>query len=134
MKVQKRFYILILWSAFIMLTVGIPGAYIPKPMNFMKLFSPDKIVHILLFAPFAFLLMRYLKSLKKENIFTKYYIITTIFFGIIYAISTELLQVFVFVGRNGNIYDAIADVAGVFLGSFIFYTVYKRIDAKSYNP
>ena len=119
-KSKSRLTAFVLWTLFILIVVGIPGSYIPQPVSFWRLLSPDKIVHIFLFGPFAFLLLRYLFSLPDLHSKIKFPFLLTLFLGIIYATITELLQFFVFVGRNGNIYDAIADTVGVITGIYIY--------------
>ena len=37
-----------------------------------------------------------------------------------YAIISELLQKYVFIGRNANVPDAIADIVGVIVGIVVF--------------
>ena len=109
--------ILLIWAAIIMIIMAIPGNYIPKANSFWSLFSPDKIVHLFLFGPLGYLLANY--SGTKDFPATKT-VIFSLTLGIIYAILTEVLQFFVFVGRNGNVYDAIADTVGLIIGLFIF--------------
>lgn len=112
----------LLWAGIILLIISIPGNYVPKPPRFIELFSPDKIFHLLLFAPFSYLLARgFWKTMRQM----KKSILISISFGIIYAISTELLQYFVVRGRNGNFFDTIADCVGVFIGAYVFYKVHR---------
>ena len=127
-KSKSRLTAFVLWTLFILIVVGIPGSYIPKPVSFWRLLSPDKIVHIFLFGPFAFLLLRYLFSLPELHSKIKFPLLLTFFIGIIYATITELLQFFVFVGRNGNIYDAIADIIGVITGIYIYQKWNRKKD------
>jgi VanZ family protein len=130
-KSKSRLTAFVLWTLFILIVVGIPGSYIPKPVSFWRLLSPDKIVHIFLFGPFAFLLLRYLFSLPELHSKIKFPFLLTLFLGIIYATITELLQFFVFVGRNGNIYDAIADTVGVITGIYIYQKWNRKKDNDS---
>ena len=127
-KSKSRLTAFVLWTLFILIVVGIPGSYIPKPVSFWRLLSPDKIVHIFLFGPFAFLLLRYLFSLPELHSKIKFPLLLTFFIGIIYATITELLQFFVFLGRNGNIYDAIADTVGVITGIYIYQKWNRKKD------
>jgi len=127
-KSKSRLTAFVLWTLFILIVVGIPGSYIPKPVSFWRLLSPDKIVHIFLFGPFAFFLLRYLFSLPELHSKIKFPLLLTFFIGIIYATITELLQFFVFVGRNGNIYDAIADTFGVITGIYIYQKWNRKKD------
>jgi len=120
MKSQTKFILFLIWTLVILVVVGMPGRYIPKPVGFLTLLSPDKIIHLALFAPWSFLLLKYFSSVGYQNIFTKNKKLWVVIYGIIYAILTELLQFYVFIGRNGNLYDALADIIGVGLGVFIF--------------
>ena len=105
------------WTIFIMVLVGIPGNQIPKVSHFIDLLQPDKIVHLGLFAPFSFLWINYL-SRKIKSIKTS--ILLVVALGMFYAAITELLQVYVFIGRSGNLPDAIADFIGAIVGITYF--------------
>ena len=119
----SKFYIpFVVWVSIIMVIIAVPGSYIPTPHGIWEMMSPDKLIHLAMFAPLSFLsawgVYRASGRLKLSFIFATV-------FGIIYAISTELLQYFVISGRNGNLYDAIADIVGVFLGLVLFYKLQK---------
>jgi len=119
----SKFYIpFVVWTSIIFVIIAVPGNYIPKPHGIWEMMSPDKIVHLAMFAPLSFLsawgVYRTSGRLKLSFIFAAIY-------GVVYAISTELLQYFVISGRNGNLYDAIADVVGVLLGLLLFYKLHK---------
>jgi len=122
MKVKKLIPAL-LWGTAILVITGLPGNYIPKADGFWELFSPDKIVHLSMFAPFAWLLVRGFvqngTNIKKGILFAS-------LIGIVYALLTELMQFYIIPGRNGNIYDAIADILGVIIGLYLFYRFKKN--------
>jgi len=107
-----------LWTAIILVLVGIPGNQIPKVSDWMDVFQPDKIIHVFIFAPFSWLWSKHF--MLRTNSKKKGIIISAVF-GILYAISTEIMQFYVFIGRNGNLADAIADIIGVLVGLVIFY-------------
>lgn len=46
--------------------------------------------------------------------------------GIVYGLLTEVLQHYVFVGRNGNSFDFLADGVGAFIGFLAFYLYYRK--------
>jgi VanZ family protein len=118
-----KFYIPpFLWASVIFVIIAIPGNYIPRAHGFWELISPDKIVHLGMFAPLAFLIAR--ATFKAHKQF-KLAVIIALLFGIIYAIFTELLQYYVVYGRNGNIFDAIADIVGVVIGLLLFHRIGK---------
>jgi len=111
-----------LWAIVIFIIIAIPGSYIPKPHGLLELLSPDKLVHLGMFAPFAYLIRW---GQQKTGIKDKRQILFPLIFGITYAVTTELLQFYVITGRNGNIYDALADILGIILGLVIFNKINK---------
>lgn len=126
MNTKFKFILFISWTIIIMVIVGIPGSYIPRPMGFLSLISPDKIVHLFMFVPLSIFLLGYLKSANYSNIITKNASLFAFIYGIIYASTTELLQFYVFIGRNGNLYDAVADLGGAGIGIIIFNKWIKK--------
>jgi len=120
----SKYYIpFVVWALLILLIIAVPGAYIPKPHGIWEIISPDKIIHLAMFTPLS-----YLSSwgVYKESGHWNLSIIFAVVFGISYAIGTELLQYFVISGRNGNIYDAIADIVGVFIGIIVFKSLQNK--------
>lgn len=107
-----------LWTVVILVLVGIPGNQVPKVSDWMDVFQPDKIIHVFIFAPFSWLWSKYFMLITNSK--NKGIIISAVF-GILYAISTEIMQFYVFIGRNGNLADAIADIVGVLVGLIVFY-------------
>lgn len=49
-----------------------------------------------------------------------------ILISILYGALTELLQIYIFIGRYGSIYDLFADVIGCLLGIFIFKIIFRK--------
>lgn len=107
--------ILLGWLVFIMIIMGIPGNYFPKTPKLIELFSPDKIIHFVLFSILFILIYNYLSNIFSNLRVLNKYIIAFIF-GTIYGGLTEFLQTSVFVGRDGNYVDWIADSLGLFFG------------------
>jgi VanZ family protein len=122
---NKKRWVVFLWALLILVIMGIPGNYFPQTTPFIKLFSPDKIIHLCLFAPFSFFLLNsFTDRHSSQNIFSRHNVLTFIL-GTVYAFLTELLQFFVFVGRNGNYVDAIADIIGVIIG-IVFFSFWRK--------
>ena len=46
--------------------------------------------------------------------------------SVLYGALTELLQIYIFIGRYGSIYDFSADVIGCVLGVFIFRLIFRK--------
>lgn len=117
------------WLAGIFLLTLLPGNYFPRISSFWTLFSPDKLIHIALFSGLAFLLAFGLARQYSERsvrcIFVWVLAVSTFV-----AIFTELLQWYLPIKRNGNIYDTIADIAGVFIGFAAFLALKNKIAKK----
>ena len=118
-----------LWLAGIFLLTLLPGNYFPGISGFWSLFSPDKLVHIVLFTGLAFLLAYGLKR-QYPGWPLRYTFVWVLVVSALIAILTELLQWYLPIKRDGNIYDAIADIAGIFIGFAAFFILKKKIAKK----
>ena len=72
----------------------------------------DKIVHMCIYVPLAFL---FVISLKKSGV-RKYVLIVAFLSAAMYGVTDEVHQLFV-VGRDASVGDTIADLAGALIGS-----------------
>jgi VanZ family protein len=122
----KRLWPAIIWALIVLFLTGFPGSYIPKVSGFWEWLSPDKVVHVLIFATLGFLIFyglreQYLKSNKRYI-----YILIGLFLTFIYGMITEVLQRHVFIGRDGNIYDFFADVVGGLIGFLAFILINNK--------
>ncbi len=110
--------------------MGLPGSYFPTVTTFWDWLSPDKVVHVIIFMVQVFLvLMAFRRQYflgNKRLVYTWWILITVTLF----ALLTEVLQVYVFIGRYGNVYDFIADFAGVVLGLLAYNLLNKKKFAK----
>ena len=89
----------------ILVITGIPGNQIPEIPTFLDWLSPDKIVHVAIFGLLSYLILfgnrqQYLNCKNRS-----YYIIVAVLISAVYGLITELLQFYVFIGRNANVYD-----------------------------
>ena len=117
----RRQWPAIVWALFILILTGIPGNQIPRIPDFLEWLSPDKVIHLIMFGLLSYLMLygnrrQYFKNKKRS-----FYVINAILISAVYGIITELLQVYVFTGRNGNIYDAAADLLGAIIGGMAYY-------------
>ncbi|MBI9036706.1 MAG: VanZ family protein [Bacteroidales bacterium] len=126
----KNFFPVFLWVLVILVLTGLPGNYFPHITSFWDWLSPDKLIHLLMFAVLVFLFM--IANSKQYNYRNKryYYIIGSLFISIFLGALTEILQKFVFIGRHANIYDFYANTLGCFLGIILFFIVQKKIIKK----
>lgn len=115
----------IVWAIVVMVLCGIPGNDLPE-LTFLDWLQPDKIVHILMFGPLCFLLI---KGFSKQESFAAlrnnpktYAAVITILYGIL----TEVLQATIFIGRTGDPRDAAADAIGAFCGIWFFNFLARR--------
>lgn len=127
----RNFWPVFLWAFFILVLSVLPGDYIPQVITLWDWLGPDKIAHLLFYGVFGFLL---LMGFHKQYALRKlrYYIVATFIAGTLFGLIIELLQHYVLKGRNGNIYDAAANVIGVIIGISIF-VIYKRKKLRNKN-
>ncbi|MBI9033265.1 MAG: VanZ family protein [Bacteroidales bacterium] len=130
MKTFKVHLPWVAWIIMVFIIMGIPGNYFPQIITLVDILSPDKIVHFFLFGVFVFLLLR--SFMKQYTLVNRSYIVSgALFFGIFVGALTELLQHYVFVGRNGNIYDFLADAIGCLIGMSAYMISRRKKIVKS---
>lgn len=120
-----------IWAFFALLLTGLPGNYFPTVHSFWDWLSPDKVVHLIIFGTLSFLILwgyraQYIASNQRYR-FVLWATVASIFYGGF----TEILQKEVFVGRDGNLFDFLANVVGAFFGTLLFYLVYRKKSMRS---
>jgi len=128
----------LLWTLLIAVLTLMPGNYIPRITTFFDWLSPDKILHFILFGTYVFLLLEGFRRQKQYPFLQKHHILISLILGIVFAFFTEAMQKFVIPGRNGNIYDFLADIIGSLLGYLSWYIVRRNgkknlLSSKKYN-
>lgn len=102
----------ILWGVFIFILTLMPGNAIPRiPMWFDRL-HPDKLVHLFIFAVFAFLLINGFRKQNNPPFIKRYALAWAIGIGLIMGGMTELLQGWLIPGRVADWKDFFADTIG----------------------
>ncbi len=86
------------------------------------LYQYDKLGHFSMFFIWTFLFGLYLISVKKYNVSLIAIFLAGTSFGIAIEVAQELLPF----GRNGNIYDAIADALGSLTAVILLYFFKKK--------
>lgn len=104
---QRRFFLSV-WTIAICLLTLLPGNCFPTIQTFWDWLQWDKLVHLFLFGIFSILFLRIL-SLSKASLGNYLFAFVT---GGIFGGGIELLQYYVIRGRNGNLFDFYADLAG----------------------
>ncbi len=105
--VENRFVInllLILTTAAILFFTMLPS----ESLGSSSLYQYDKVGHFMMFFTWTFLFGLYLISVRKYNVSLLAIFIAGTLFGILIEVAQELLPY----GRNGNMYDALADALG----------------------
>jgi len=116
----------IVWALIILVLTGLPGTYFPTVVSFWDWLSPDKVVHVFIFFVQTFLLLvafrtQYLLGSRRLVYAWAIFSIISLF-----ALLTEVMQAYVFVGRDGNVFDFIADVVGVLVGYLAYNLYFKK--------
>jgi len=124
--VLKKLWPAIIWAIGIIILTGVPSTYFPRTITFLDWASPDKIVHFILFGGQSFLILYAFKEQYLNGNRRLLIVGIAISIGILYGLLTEILQHYVFIGRNGNYFDFIADVIGAFIGFLAFYLYYIK--------
>ena len=83
----------------------------------------DKVVHILMYLTLSVVLMW---DLHRDKCPMKRAIIWSTVLPTVYGGVIELLQEYYFPPRTGDVWDWMADIFGVFIGSFVMICVWKR--------
>jgi VanZ family protein len=115
----------ILCGIAILILTGIPGSVFPRVKPAIGL---DKVVHILMYAGFAFLcIWGYRKQfISNGKAYQKRALLLTATISICYGGVTELMQEFLVPSRTGDWFDFIADTIGTLIGVLIFYLFFRN--------
>ncbi len=118
------------WTFIVVVLTILPGGYFPSVPHFMDLFSPDKITHLLIFGTLCFLTILDLDKQYKRP-YLRYHKIKIAFtYSFILGAITEILQSEMNWGRQGSIYDFIANITGGLLGILLYKKIYKKFEKK----
>ena len=130
MRFRKQ-WLSVVWALFILVLTGIPGDEIPKIPDFLEWLSPDKIVHLVMFGLLSYFILYGNRQQYIESENRSYYVISAVLIAAVYGIITELLQVYIFTGRNGNIFDSAANLLGAIVGGVAYYLQHYKNKGKT---
>lgn len=115
----------ILWTIFVIAVHAIPGNELPMP--FWDFFEFDKIVHFVLFMVLTFTwingIFKQSASYKLKVHGPKLILVLSLIFGLV----LEMLQNAIFVERQFQWTDLIADCIGSIAGIGVFYAIYGQV-------
>jgi VanZ family protein len=115
----------ILCGIVILVLTGLPGSVFPHVKPALGL---DKVVHILMYASFAFLCIwgyreQFVSNGKDYRI--KALVLAAVI-SIMYGGLTELMQEYLVPMRTGDWYDFLADTIGTLLGISVFCAFFRK--------
>lgn len=117
------------WLAGIFVLTGVPGDLVPKSRPFADWLQYDKAAHFLLFFILVFLALRSFISQYRSNSQRLLYVVILLIAVAIGGV-TELLQEYLFTGREGSLYDFGADALGCLSGMVFFDYMQKKTARK----
>ena len=124
-KFLRFWFPVILYSGMIFYVSSLPNVRVPGGLSFL-----DKILHIIEYIPFGFLMVRAL--IHTNVIWTKknaFYL--AVVFSLFYGITDEIHQLFV-VGRNATLGDVMVEAVGGGVGTLI-YLLLRNLRIKELN-
>ena len=124
-KLTRNSFPGILCAIIILVLTGLPGSVFPKVKPIIGI---DKVVHIIMYAGFAFLCIWGYRSqfISNGKTYRKRALLFTALISIGYGGLTEMIQEFLVPTRTGDWFDFLADVLGTLLGLFVFYLFFKN--------
>ena len=124
-RLTRNSYPGILCGIVILILTGIPGSFFPhvKPV-----IGADKVVHLLMYATFAFLCLWGYRQQYVANglIYRRKALCLTAVISIFYGGLTEIMQEYLVPGRTGDCFDFLADCIGVLVGIAIFAIFFRQ--------
>jgi VanZ family protein len=112
-------------SVIIIVLCAFPGDKMPS-LDFMELFSFDKIAHILAFGTLCLVTAVGLAKYLHFSYMRKHTLTWAVIYAVFLSGGTELAQAFMAWHRHGDWMDFTADTIGVCLGAIFFLLLYTR--------
>ena len=113
------------WALLILILCGLPGSNFPK-LSFLEWLRPDKIVHLILFGVQSYLFIIGFSRQDRFPGLRSNAVQWGVLLSISYGVLVEVLQATIFIGRSGDIRDAIANSIGAMIGLYFYSRYCKR--------
>jgi VanZ family protein len=110
----------IVWGVFILFLVSIPSERLPHYPQLIDMIEIDKLLHLILFMVFTWLMMLGIQKQKGWILSEKDMVFFCVLTGTLYGGTTEIFQHFFIPGRIASWPDFIANETGCFAGWGIF--------------
>lgn len=119
----------LVWATFILIICGIPGQALPR-LDLWQWLKPDKVAHLFVFGVLSFLLIKAFVKPEAMSALSVNPKMWAVLIGLSYGAVIELLQEYVFIGRTGDLRDAIANAIGCLAGSWWYgYKLKKKLSS-----
>ena len=125
----RNFWPAITWGIMIFILSAVPGNYFPQVQTLSDWLKPDKIVHFFLYAVFSYLVL--LGFIKRKQSLNHKTILLVLLLIIIWGGLLEIMQHYIFIRRNGNIYDFLANSLGCVMSYVLILYVERKKSIKS---
>lgn len=115
----------VFWALLILVLTALPGQDFPD-LSFWSLLTFDKAAHMFVFAVLVLqVIIGFIKQYRFRLL--RYTAVRMAFvIGVSYGAFTELLQEFIFTGRNADYMDFVANFIGAILGVVAFRLIYGK--------
>lgn len=117
-------YLGILWAWVILFVCSIPPSEVPSFQPFPHF---DKTIHFYMFAQFSFLLVVGFRKQYTFKTIQRFPFKNAFYMALLYGILIEILQFFVFSGRNFDVMDIAANFLGTIFGIFLVLLIYGKL-------
>ena len=119
----RYYFSSIFWAVVILFVSSIPSYELPD-FSFWKLFTFDKVAHIVMYGILSFQVM---KSCIRQyaNWWLRYNAArVAIVFSIFYGAAIEVFQEFALIDRHGDWMDLVSNIIGTFVGVWVFRMIF----------
>lgn len=116
------------WALFILLLYGLPSKDLPV-LDWIDVFSFDKLLHATFFALLSVFLITALKRQQEHWYLRKHAVVIAVSVSGIYGTILEVVQGIAFDGRDSDFFDWIANSVGAIAGWIAFKLIYGRLAA-----
>jgi VanZ family protein len=123
----KYYFAPVFWAALIFWNSSRSNIHLPN--YFFK--NLDKIIHFGIYFILGYLITRALSGGEFKNLTCKIFSLS-ILLGILYGMSDEYHQLFV-PGRSMDLFDLLADVAGIIIAQVAIYFHYQKTESRHLN-